>query len=176
VAAVPSRLQQLYDAARTIGPRFKRSPASVFDPCGLILEQPPRRDYSWCTPKSALTFASTGGDGVHYSYLDLPDGTPIVMTMPANDRLNYVVAEGFDEFLGLGFHVGWFALEQIAYQPDWALGYFAAEDTEKDDRKRMLMAALRSALEIQYVALRLERIHALTKKHEVQLQVPAQPP
>src|SRR5688500_1004029 len=138
---IPTRLQQLYDAARTIGQRFDRSAASVFDPCGLILQEPPRPSYYWCTPKSAVTFAITGGDGVHYSHLCLPDiapnREPIVMTMPANDQLNYVVAEGFNEFLGLGFNVGWFALEQISYQPDWALKYFAAaDDPEGNDDKR----------------------------------------
>ncbi|HET7833579.1 MAG TPA: hypothetical protein VFK88_11510 [Gallionella sp.] len=109
---IPTRLQQLYDAARRIGQHFDRSAEAIFDPCGLILQQPPVQGYYWCTPTSARTFASTGGDGVHYSYLQGPDialdAAPVVMTMPANDQLNYVVAEGFDEFLG----------------------YFAAEDSD----------------------------------------------
>ena len=176
---LPTRLQQLYDAARTIGQRLSRSAASVFDPCGLILQEPPLRGYCWCTPDCAFTFASTGGDGVHYSYLCLPDTAanrePIVMTMPANDRLNYIVAEGFDEFLGLGFHVGWFALEQIAYQPSWALEYFAANDTEANDDKRIRLAALRRELRIQYAPLSIQRITTLTERYEAHLRVPAEP-
>jgi hypothetical protein len=97
------------------------------------------------------------------------------MTMPANDQLNYVVAEGFDEFLGLGFNVGWFALEQIAYQPSWALEYFAANDTEVDDDKRIRLAALRRELQIGYAPLSLQRITALTERYEAHLRVPAEP-
>ena len=40
---------------------------------------------------------------------------------------NFVVAESFDEFLGAGYHVGWFALEQIAYHATEAEVYFAVE-------------------------------------------------
>ena len=97
------------------------------------------------------------------------------MTLPANDQLNYVVAEGFDEFLGLGFHVGWFALEQIAYQPSWALEYFTANDTEGSVDKRIRLAALRRELQILYAPLSLERIGALTEQYEAHLQVPAEP-
>ena len=94
------------------------------------MSTPSQSGYYWCTPKNALTFARTGGDGVHYSYLamsGLPEGiVPIVMTMPAVAR-NFVVAESFDEFLGVGYRVGWFALEQIAYQATEAEVYFAVE-------------------------------------------------
>ena len=38
-----------------------------FDPIGLILQIPPKREDYWCTPLNALTFARTGGDGTHYS-------------------------------------------------------------------------------------------------------------
>ncbi len=43
--------------------------------------------------------------------------TPIVMTilMAMASRNNVVVAETLDEFFGLGYYVGWFALEQLAY-------------------------------------------------------------
>jgi hypothetical protein len=33
-----------------------------FDPIGLILQIPPKREDYWCTPLNALTFARTGGD------------------------------------------------------------------------------------------------------------------
>ncbi|WP_073467991.1 hypothetical protein [Rhizobacter sp. OV335] len=67
---------------------------------------------------------------VHYSYLampGLPEGiVPIVMTMPAVAQ-NFVVAESFDEFLGVGYRVGWFALKQITSHATEAEVYSAAE-------------------------------------------------
>ncbi len=176
---IPTRLQQLYDAAKRIGQHFDRSVEAVFDPCGLILQQPPIQGYYWCTPSSAYTFASTGGDGVHYSYLQAPDvaldATPIVMTMPANDQLNYVLAEGIDEFLGLGFHVGWFALEQVAYSPEWASQYFAGKDSDASQDMESRLSALRRELSMRYVPLELARIDALFKKYAAHLQVPPEP-
>jgi hypothetical protein len=178
--SMPTRLQKLYEAAAQIGTRFDRSLEAVLDPCGLILEKPPRESYYWCTPRTAKTFASTGGDGVHYSYLQVsevsPDETVIVTSMPANDQLNYVVAESFDEFLGLGYHVGWFALEQIAYSPEWALQHFANEDPETRHEAKARLAALRSELGIRYVPLNLQRIEALTNLYAHHLEVPAEPP
>ena len=175
----PTRLIELYEAARDIGQLANCDPSAVFDPLGLILEQPPLRDYYWCTPRTALTFATTGGDGVHYSYL--PDANtslgqePIVMTMPANDTFNYVIAEGFNEFLGLGYHVGWFSLEQIAYQPKWAVEYFSAIEQDAGAAKRERLEALKLKLDIQYVPLMLERITELTEKYRLHLQVPEEP-
>jgi hypothetical protein len=177
--SIPPRLQKLYDAAALIGSRFDRSLEAVLDPCGLILEKPPRENYYWCTPRTAKTFASTGGDGVHYSYLQISEAssgaTLIVMTMPANDQLNFVVAENFDEFFGLGYHVGWFALEQIAYSPEWARLYFANEDPEARDEARARLAALRSELGIRYIPLNIQRIEMLTSRYGHYLQVPAEP-
>lgn len=175
--SIPSRLQQLYEAATRIGARSEGSSKDILEPCGLFLEQPPLESNYWCTPRMAKTFASTGGDGVHYSYLYTSDAhcdeVLIVMTMPMNDQLNYVVAESFDEFLGLGFHVGWFALEQIAYDPEWALQYFGSEDPEASEDTNTRLSALRTELGIRYLPLNIKRIEALTERYAVHLNVPA---
>lgn len=78
---------------------------------------PPTYD---ATPKNCLTFAGTGGDGVHFGFLDLgygvSDDSPVVMTIPMNfDQPNLVVGASLRDFLGLGTRLGYFCLEQLVY-------------------------------------------------------------
>src|SRR5688572_1018832 len=82
------------------------------------------------TPVNSVTFASTGGDGVHFGLLQGLSTTsrdgPVVMTVPmaALDHVrdaNHVVAESIREFLGLGCVRGWCELEQLAYRSEYAL-------------------------------------------------------
>lgn len=172
------------------------SASGVFDPCGLILEIPPESGYCWCTPKEALTFACTGGDGVHFSFLSsekIPSTVvPVVITLPACDQHNFVVAESIDEFLGLGYHVGWFALEAIAYDPEEALQCFAQAGSDvpdyrsvalqsvgiernASDSKNIRMEFLRSHMGIEPVPLSLDRIARLTERYASFLIVPDEP-
>jgi hypothetical protein len=204
--SIPQRLQDLYDVASKAAERFCPSPATnvlelmrvarttglwlpglpldregVFDPCGLILEFPPKAGTCWCTPEKALTFAHTGGDGVHYSYLssdELPPGlVPIVMTLPPCIPHNVVLAESIDEFLGLGYHVGWFALELVSpYSPESVLEYFAKPNPNDPHYKSERMEFLRSQLGIRPIALSLQRIAALTERYASYLIVPDDPP
>jgi hypothetical protein len=150
--------------------------------CGLNLEIPPKKAGNyWCTPEKALTFATTGGDGVHYSYLssdELPPGVvPVVMTVPMNfTDANVVLAESIDEFLGLGYHVGWFSLEQVVYEPESVPDYFAQPDPDHDEDETARLEFLRSELGIKPVALSLKRIAKLTKRYASFLVVPDEPP
>lgn len=94
---------------------------------GLILHERLEPGGYSCTPINSVAFASTGGDGVHFSLVDLGDGpaesSPVVMTVPmafGDDlRSNWVLGADLREFLALGFHGGWFTLEQLAYDPAW---------------------------------------------------------
>lgn len=92
----------------------------AFGNVGLALTpNPPDFRYN-ATPLNSLTFAHTGGDGVHYGLLCLPDedpsAWPVVMTAPTNfDNPRVVVGATLHEFLCLGYHVGWFPIEQIRY-------------------------------------------------------------
>jgi hypothetical protein len=112
---------RLWQLANRVAAATKREPGSVFEPVGLFLEDPARTgawDYD-ATPVNATTFASTGGDGVHFSVLRGPDGdgaTPVVMTVPmAFDNPNHVLAGSLREFLALGSRAGYFCLERLAY-------------------------------------------------------------
>ena len=84
---------------------------------------PTEKDFKYdSSPLNTITFAGTGGDGVHYGILPLSETTqPVVMTVPMNygndiGVYNRILAENLDEFLGLGYYNGWFFLDQIAYQ------------------------------------------------------------
>jgi hypothetical protein len=95
-------------------------PESVFAPVGLFLGNPAEaRAWGYdSTPANATTFASTGGDGVHFSAVDCEGAAPIVMTVPmAFDHPNQVLAGDLREFLALGANGGYFFLERLAY--DW---------------------------------------------------------
>jgi hypothetical protein len=90
---------------------------------GLLLHEVPQRLEYEVSPTNAYAFASTGGDGVAFSLLDLGHGlledTPVVMTVPMafGDELqpNWIVGQDLREFLGLGLDTGYFVLEQLAY-------------------------------------------------------------
>ena len=115
--------QQILNLAERLSRRLEASPESVFEPIGLILQVPPERWDYFCTPLNSLTFASTGGDGVHFGFM-LIDGrapAPILMTVPMADEKNYVVGESLFEFLCLGVRRGYFYLEQLAYGREAAI-------------------------------------------------------
>ncbi|WP_426336471.1 hypothetical protein ACN9MY_28335 [Pseudoduganella sp. R-31] len=82
---------------------------------GLRVDESPMPGGYDSSPKGYLAFASTGGDGVHFS---VPDGAagPVIMTVPmAFDNPNFVVGSDIKEFLSLGSAYGYFSLEQLAY-------------------------------------------------------------
>ncbi len=75
------------------------------------------------TPINSVTFATTGGDDVHFGLVAIErkysDLSPIVMTVPmAGDNpkeTNFVVGESLHEFLRLGCVHDFFDLEKLAY-------------------------------------------------------------
>ncbi|QIG53265.1 hypothetical protein G6N82_03060 [Altererythrobacter sp. BO-6] len=89
------------------------------DSFGLLFLETPGPSHYEETPKNCSVFASTGGDGVHYSFLDLGNGIsgacPIVMTVPMAEAPNRVVGRDLLHFLGLGLHSGYFVLEQLQH-------------------------------------------------------------
>jgi hypothetical protein len=88
--------------------------------CGMWLYRPPLHNGGYVsTPVNTLMFASTGGDGCHFSFL-LTQGkwseeSPIVMTCPdAGCCENVLVGQNLSEFLRLGLRTGYFALNELA--------------------------------------------------------------
>lgn len=90
------------------------------DEIGLMCAPELRASIYDVAPRNCLTFAGTGGDGVHFGLLDLghgvSDASPVVMTVPMNfDQPNLVVGANLRDFLSLGIRRGYFSLEQLTY-------------------------------------------------------------
>ena len=176
---LPIELERLHQAAREAAREFDTSVEAVFDPCGLILEIPPARVDYWCTPRNVVTFASTGGDGVHYSYLAHPEFAngkkPIVMSLPCSDVGNVIVADSFSEFFNLGYFAGWFSLEQLTYQPNQAVIDLSSDDEELYRYAGARLEFIRQAMSIRPVPPDLERLAILKQSYFHLLDIPDLP-
>jgi hypothetical protein len=116
-----------------------------FGALGLLFFREMRTRFYPCTPKNVVSFAGTGGEGVHFSLLVEDDKateeSPVVVTIPESFE-NHIVGENLFDFLCLGVDRGFFALEQLHalalektlevystpdWEPkndsDWAVGY-----------------------------------------------------
>jgi hypothetical protein len=104
------------------------------------------------------------------------DQRPVVMTVPMSDRHNVVIAENLGEFLSIGFHVGWFSLEQIVYDPDEAVGYYADSDPEDWPEHIDELVFFRESLALRHHPLSLARVAALEQKYRPFLVADDEPP
>ncbi len=90
------------------------------------------------TPINAIPFATTGGNGTHFSILRLSECVcPIIITCPMNcgnspSEDNIIIAENLKEFLSIGYYNGWFSLEQLFYNKSGTIEYFKSEDKSSD--------------------------------------------
>jgi hypothetical protein len=113
--------EQLWAIANREARRIGETPNDVFLPVGLRLELPVKPWEYYCTPTNVRTFASTGCDGVHYSFLELSSSSelPVVMTVPANyenPNPNVIISENLHEFLCLGSKASYIGLEELSYK------------------------------------------------------------
>lgn len=112
-------IEKLWKLSGNERSEFQENENPFFDDVGLILLTEIKHLGYWCTPTNTVTFAITGGDGVHYGLLcdsnTIDDNQPVVMTLPCADNCNIIIAENFIEFLSLGSRSGYFDLEQIEY-------------------------------------------------------------
>ncbi|QJW96813.1 hypothetical protein [Frigoriglobus tundricola] len=86
-----------------------------------------------------FSFANTGGDGCHFSFVALPgqhriEERPVVRTAPAGaggctrESANVLVGETLWEFLGLGLRTGFFVLEMLPCRLDGFLAEYPDRD------------------------------------------------
>jgi len=146
----------------------------VFEPIGLMLQPEGSRFDYWCTPTNSVTFAGTGGDGVHFGRL-LPDAgavVPVVMSVPTNDVANLVVAADFMGFLRLGYHRGFFALEQFVYDWEDAVEIHSRPDVDQERQERLLLEPLRAEFALEPPADIAASIKAADEAHSNRLVVP----
>lgn len=153
-------LRELSEFAGTVAARNGCDPSSALDDIGLLLDEDGFR-YDM-TPRNARPFASTGGDGCHYSLLRLDgrpaDDFPVVLTVPMaldedKSRYNHIVGESLREFLNLGCYYGYFAIEGLAYEsghPELIRDLGQAHPFEDDwPEKLELLAELRQRFNLK---------------------------
>ncbi|MBC7876642.1 MAG: hypothetical protein H7Y59_05665 [Anaerolineales bacterium] len=132
-------LARLWEIANEESNISGKEPDFVFDPVGLILVEPLTQIIYESTPSNSVCFAQTGGDGVHFSLLEIKgintENSPVVMTVPMNfENENIIVGENLLDFLSLGCQAGYFFLEQFSY--NWnktVLFYGDSNNYFKDD-------------------------------------------
>jgi hypothetical protein len=143
--------------------------------CGLELVRPLHNIGYFCTPKNSLTFATTGGDGVHFGIINGKNlkGNigPIVMTVPMAQRNNVVVAEDLEEFFSIGYYVGWFALEQIVYDLEDTIAYFSKPDEEMEKKGLLFLEIIRKELTFNHIPLSKQRLNELERKYFDRLEI-----
>jgi hypothetical protein len=128
----------------------------------------------FCTPTNTQIFAKTEGDGVHYSLLELsPDIQPVIMTVPMNygdsmEAYNWVIAENLEEFLSLGYYNGWFPIEELCYDNNAIINFYAQENLEEDYQNSgdiQFVKKLRTQLGYSHVPLNNKRLLELKEKY-----------
>jgi hypothetical protein len=159
-------LEKLWSIAEIEAKRIGSDLSFVFNPIGLILRRPIERESYETTPDNSLAFATTGGDGVHYSLMHVEgeagDLSPVVMTVPMNfEQENLIVGSDMKEFLCLGCQVGYFFLEQLTYHEsetiywltnpgEWFEELNRDSETEDDvNRKKYLLNLLSKELNLK---------------------------
>jgi hypothetical protein len=152
-------LERLREVDKEIAFRFPSEYDLGLGGVGLLLRSKLTNGRYYCTPTNSRSFAGTGGEGVHFSFLGRPDeiseASPVIATIPmAFANPNFILGENLFDFLCFGMYRGFFALEQLGYNfeeaftaytdPSWqsteddhfAVGYGV------DDRKRAILDLL----------------------------------
>jgi hypothetical protein len=137
-------IEKLWSLSGTDRSSFTGNENYFYDSIGLILLTEIKHHGYWCTPSNSITFAETGGDGVHYSLLvesdKVDENSPVIMTLPCAENCNIIVAENFLEFLSLGCRAGYFDIEQIEYERDFHLAQLDSNKySEEADEEQILL-------------------------------------
>jgi hypothetical protein len=157
-------------------------PASLFE-LGLGLDKKlDDHRYDHCTPLNCRTFAGTGGDGHHFSFLvvegAITESSPIVATAPDYGGQSAVIAESLEQFLRLGCIHSYDALGSLLLGEDEKLiDYFApvpdptAVEFPYAPFKRGMLAYLRQRLNLKpWTEWR--SLRAIQQKYQGQLKLP----
>ena len=166
-------IQQFWEIDDHIKSKWGAKFYNHIDYCGLEPVRPLEHLGYFCTPKNSLTFASTGGEGVHFGFLDKnkPNESPIVMTVPMSDTHNVIVAEDLKEFFSIGYYVGWFAMEQLVYDQEETIEYFSKPDAETDENEIRFLELIRDKFQIQHRPLTAARLEELKAKYFDQIEI-----
>jgi hypothetical protein len=169
--------EQLWAIANREAQRIGEMPNDVFLPIGLRLDIPAKPWDYYCTPTNVKTFASTGCNGIHYSFLESSSLSelPVVMTVPANysnPNPNVIISENLHEFLCLGSKASYIGLEELSYENGElnflkSSGYAEFLSNEQID----LLNVLSSEFSLRPWSILEERINYLQSKYIDLLQL-----
>ena len=170
--------EQLWAIANREAQRIGETPNHVFLPVGLRLDIPAKPWEYHCTPTNVKTFASTGCDGVHYSFLELSSSpeSPVVMTVPANsENSNVIVGENLYDFLCLGSKASYILLENLSGEYE-ELDFLKSKDYAEflSDEQIYLLDVLSEEFSLHPWSVLEERISYLRSKYLDLLQLPDQ--
>jgi len=130
---------------------------------GLVMQNEFVTEWYDCTPKNSLSFASTGGDGVHFSILTgfEEDNSPVIITVPmCFGEESLVIAENFKEFLDLGCRFGYFSLEQLCYDFESTVQNIAEQNIlELEDQNLILLTNEFGLNPLKEVGNRIEQLN-----------------
>ncbi len=148
-------------------------PNLYFDYAGIIPVEDEKFRYN-SSPINTEIFASTGGDGVHYSILEISENIqPVIITVPMNfgnsiNDYNWIIGENLNEFLSIGFYNGWFPIEQLCYDNSWVINFYAQENMDDDYQKDadiQFVKKLRTKFGYSHVPLSNKRLKELNNKY-----------
>lgn len=188
-ASIPL-LRRLHEIDAAIKIKFPRKYDPGLGHLGLLLSSELKNEGYWCTPTNSLRFAETGGDGVHFSLVQVNGGvgedSPVVMTVPQNfgEKIdaNIIVGSSLLDFLRFGLRRGYFAMEQLAYQRDLTLHVYSTpnwQPTEQghrsagfdvDEHKHQVLAYLVTELNVTPLAYTKAEFETMQKRCLAMLQ------
>ena len=143
--------------------------------CGLEPFRPLARNDYFCTPLNTLTFATTGGNGVHFGIL-VDDARhslngPVIMTVPMADEKNIILAEDLSEFFSIGYYAGWFALEGLVYDREDTIDWFAHANDQMSEEELRFLDLVKTRLALEPQPLSKKRLEDLKEKFFGRLQI-----
>lgn len=145
-------LNDLHRLSHEAKRRFPNPRNEGFGRIGLYLETELAPGGYWCSPKNAVVFASTGGDGDHYSLLirenRIDERSPVLLTYSV-EGTQQVVGENLFDFLCLGMHGGYFQVNSVFSQSPPANGPEHWFCEHVDEHERMLLSYLASELKLR---------------------------
>lgn len=81
---------------------------------------------------------------------------------------NWIIGENLNEFLSIGYFNGWFPIEQLCYDNEWAIDFYSKENMEEDyqnDADIQFVKKLRSKFGYDHIPLNNERLNELADNY-----------
>ncbi len=81
---------------------------------------------------------------------------------------NWIIGENLNEFLSIGYYNGWFPIEQLCYDNDWAINFYSKENMEEyfqNNGDIQFVKKLRNKLGYKHAPLNNQRLKELESNY-----------